>query len=192
MFVLGSEQVISERVVRRLEGAAPGRGSRARRTAPRASPARSSGSRAPRPSRTRSPSRATRRATSAGGGRARLQLRARQRVAAARRPGGRRARDARRVRPLLLTDDAVRLPKPLEEYFLSVQPGYEDDPGEAVYNRAWVLGDEDAVSVEAGPARCDSRADPGSGERPVGSGPHVSTNAQTAPRASPPSRTCAS
>ena len=39
--------------------------------------------------------------------------------------------------PLLLTDDAVRLPKPpLEEYFLSVQPGYEDDPGEAVYNRA--------------------------------------------------------
>ena len=50
--------------------------------------------------------------------------------------------------PLLLTDDAVRLPKPLEEYLLSVQPGYEDDPGEAVYNRAWVLGDEDAVSVE--------------------------------------------
>jgi ell wall binding domain 2 (CWB2) len=50
--------------------------------------------------------------------------------------------------PLLLTDDAARLPKPLEEYFLSVQPGYEDDPGEAVYNRAWVLGDEDAVSIE--------------------------------------------
>ena len=50
--------------------------------------------------------------------------------------------------PLLLTDDAARLPKPLEEYFLSVQPGYEDDPGEAVYNRAWILGDDDAVSVE--------------------------------------------
>jgi hypothetical protein len=50
--------------------------------------------------------------------------------------------------PLLLTDDAARLPKPLEEYFLSVQPGYEDDPGDAVYNRAWILGDEDAVSVE--------------------------------------------
>jgi hypothetical protein len=50
--------------------------------------------------------------------------------------------------PLVLTDDAARLPKPLEEYFLSVQPGYEDDPGEAVYNRAWILGDEDAVSVE--------------------------------------------
>ena len=50
--------------------------------------------------------------------------------------------------PLVLTDDPARLPKPLEEYFLSVQPGYEDDPGEAVYNRAWILGDDDAVSVE--------------------------------------------
>ena len=50
--------------------------------------------------------------------------------------------------PLLLTDDASRLPKPLEEYLLSVQPGYEDDPGEAVYNRAWILGDEEAMSVE--------------------------------------------
>jgi hypothetical protein len=50
--------------------------------------------------------------------------------------------------PLLLTDDSARLPKPLEDYFLSVQPGYEDDPGEAVYNRAWILGDEEAVSVE--------------------------------------------
>ena len=50
--------------------------------------------------------------------------------------------------PLLLTDDSARLPKPLEDYFLSVQPGYEDDPGEAVYNRAWILGDEEALSVE--------------------------------------------
>jgi putative cell wall-binding protein len=49
--------------------------------------------------------------------------------------------------PLLLTDDAAKLPEPLEEYFLSVQPGYEDDPGQAVYNRAWILGDDEAVSV---------------------------------------------
>jgi hypothetical protein len=49
--------------------------------------------------------------------------------------------------PLLITDDAENLPKPLENYFLSVQPGYEDDPGEAVYNRAWILGDDEAVSV---------------------------------------------
>jgi putative cell wall-binding protein len=50
--------------------------------------------------------------------------------------------------PLLLTDDAAKLPPKLEEYFLSVQPGYEDDPAQAVYNRAWVLGDDKAVSVE--------------------------------------------
>ena len=50
--------------------------------------------------------------------------------------------------PLVLTDDAARLPQKLEEYFLSVQPGYEDDPGQAVYNRAWILGDDEAVSVD--------------------------------------------
>jgi hypothetical protein len=50
--------------------------------------------------------------------------------------------------PLLLTDDAEKLPQKLEEYFLSVQPGYEDDPSQAVYNRAWILGDDKAVSVD--------------------------------------------
>jgi putative cell wall-binding protein len=50
--------------------------------------------------------------------------------------------------PLLLTDDPAKLPRALEEYFLSVQPGYEDDPAQAVYNRAWVLGDDKAISVE--------------------------------------------
>lgn len=49
--------------------------------------------------------------------------------------------------PLLLSDDAETLPPKLEEYLLSVQPGYEDNPGQAVYNRAWVLGDDKAVSV---------------------------------------------
>jgi hypothetical protein len=49
--------------------------------------------------------------------------------------------------PLLLTDNAGRLPQKLEEYFLSVQPGYEDNPGQAVYNRAWILGDDEAISV---------------------------------------------
>jgi hypothetical protein len=50
--------------------------------------------------------------------------------------------------PLLLTDDAEELPRPLEVYLLSVQPGYEDDPGQAVYNRAWILGDDKAISVD--------------------------------------------
>ena len=49
--------------------------------------------------------------------------------------------------PLLLSDDPEKLPPKLEEYLLSVQPGYEDNPGEAVYNRAWVLGDDKAISV---------------------------------------------
>jgi hypothetical protein len=50
--------------------------------------------------------------------------------------------------PLLLTDDTDQLPQPLEAYLLSVQPGYEDDPGQAVYNRAWILGDDKAISVD--------------------------------------------
>jgi hypothetical protein len=49
--------------------------------------------------------------------------------------------------PLLLTDRAETLPAPLENYLLSVQPGYEGDPGQAVYNRAWILGDEEAISL---------------------------------------------
>jgi hypothetical protein len=49
--------------------------------------------------------------------------------------------------PLLLTDDPEHLPEPLESYLLSVQPGYEGDPRDAVYNRAWILGDDTAISV---------------------------------------------
>jgi hypothetical protein len=49
--------------------------------------------------------------------------------------------------PLLLSDDADALPPKLEEYLLSVQPGYEDNPGQAVYNRAWIIGDDEAISV---------------------------------------------
>jgi len=49
--------------------------------------------------------------------------------------------------PLVLSDDPERLPPKLEEYFLSVQPGYEEDPSQSVYNRAWLLGDDKAISV---------------------------------------------
>jgi hypothetical protein len=48
--------------------------------------------------------------------------------------------------PLLLSDDPEQLPAPLETYLLSVQPGYEADPRDAVYNRAWILGDDAAIS----------------------------------------------
>ena len=51
--------------------------------------------------------------------------------------------------PLLLTDQAADLPRALESYFLSVQPGYEEDPGQAVYNRVWILGGENVVSLPA-------------------------------------------
>lgn len=49
--------------------------------------------------------------------------------------------------PLLLTDDALELPRPLRGYLLDVQPGFEDNPNRGVYNRVWVLGDQDAVSL---------------------------------------------
>jgi hypothetical protein len=51
--------------------------------------------------------------------------------------------------PLLLTDRSDKLPKPLESYLLSVQPGFEDDPGQAVFNRVWILGDDGVLSVPA-------------------------------------------
>jgi hypothetical protein len=50
--------------------------------------------------------------------------------------------------PLLLTDDAKRLPRSLESYLLDVQPGFEDDPDQGVYNRVWILGDDKAVSLD--------------------------------------------
>ena len=59
--------------------------------------------------------------------------------------------------PLLLTDQAKELPRPLEAYLQSVQPGFEDDPGQAVYNRVWILGDDDEFSVGA-QARVDQIA----------------------------------
>jgi hypothetical protein len=49
--------------------------------------------------------------------------------------------------PLLLTDDASALSAPLEKYMLSVQPGFEGDPSQAVYNRVWLLGDDKTISV---------------------------------------------
>ena len=51
--------------------------------------------------------------------------------------------------PLVLTDRAAELPRHLESYFLSIQPGFEDDPGQAVYNRVWILGDDKQLSVPA-------------------------------------------
>ncbi len=50
--------------------------------------------------------------------------------------------------PLLLTDDAVRLPAPLRGFLLDIQPGYpaDGDPVRGVYNHAWIVGDEQTIS----------------------------------------------
>ena len=50
--------------------------------------------------------------------------------------------------PLLLTDDAAALPTDLRNYLLDVKPGYTTDPTRAFYNHVWVIGDQDAISVE--------------------------------------------
>lgn len=50
--------------------------------------------------------------------------------------------------PLLLLDDAATLPSALEDYLLSIQPGYRSDPVRGVYNHGWLIGDEGAISTE--------------------------------------------
>jgi hypothetical protein len=50
--------------------------------------------------------------------------------------------------PLLLTDSADELPRPVDDYFLDVRPGFQDDPRTAVYNHVWLLGDSSAISPE--------------------------------------------
>jgi len=49
--------------------------------------------------------------------------------------------------PLLLTDDADTLPATLRGYLLDVKPGYTNDPTRAFYNHVWVIGDQEAISV---------------------------------------------
>ncbi|HET7509217.1 MAG TPA: cell wall-binding repeat-containing protein [Solirubrobacterales bacterium] len=50
--------------------------------------------------------------------------------------------------PLLLTDGADTLPAALRSYLLDVKPGYTTDPTRAFYNHVWVIGDEEAISVD--------------------------------------------
>jgi hypothetical protein len=57
--------------------------------------------------------------------------------------------------PLLLVADARKMPAPLQEYLLDIQPGFDADPVRGVYNHGWVMGDEKAVSVDV-QARLDT------------------------------------
>jgi hypothetical protein len=49
--------------------------------------------------------------------------------------------------PLLVSDDAAKLPRALQAYLLDVQPGYTRDPVRGVYNHGWIVGDEGAFSA---------------------------------------------
>jgi putative cell wall-binding protein len=51
--------------------------------------------------------------------------------------------------PMLLTDTVDRLPTDVSGYLLDVQPGYQSDPSSGVYNRVWILGDTNTVSLDA-------------------------------------------
>jgi putative cell wall binding repeat protein len=57
--------------------------------------------------------------------------------------------------PLLLLDDATRLPPVLESQLLDTQPAYRTDPVAGVYNHGWIIGPPDAISVPA-QARIDA------------------------------------
>jgi hypothetical protein len=57
--------------------------------------------------------------------------------------------------PLLLIPDAKALPDAVESYLLDIQPGYDRDPVRGVYNHGWLIGDEDAISVDV-QAKIDS------------------------------------
>jgi hypothetical protein len=49
--------------------------------------------------------------------------------------------------PLLLSGDADTLPAALRGYLLDVKPGYTNNPTRAFYNHVWVIGDQEAISV---------------------------------------------
>jgi putative cell wall-binding protein len=51
--------------------------------------------------------------------------------------------------PMLLTDSATSLPADVSNYLLDVQPGYQKDPSSGVYNRVWILGDRNTVSLQS-------------------------------------------
>jgi hypothetical protein len=49
--------------------------------------------------------------------------------------------------PLLLLERSDELPRAVESFLLDIQPGYRFDPVRGVYNHAWLMGDESAISV---------------------------------------------
>ena len=50
--------------------------------------------------------------------------------------------------PLLVLNKADKISDPLMNYLLDIQPGYESNPSSSVYNHAWLLGDESAITAK--------------------------------------------
>lgn len=57
--------------------------------------------------------------------------------------------------PLIVLGDGARLSRAVEDFLLSIQPGYDKDPVRAVYNHGWIVGDEQAISLDV-QARIDA------------------------------------
>ena len=70
--------------------------------------------------------------------------------------------------PQLLLTEGNALPAPLQDYLLDIQPGYDKDPVRGVYNHGWMIGDENAISVDV-QARIDSLLEIQSVDRGKGS-----------------------
>ena len=49
--------------------------------------------------------------------------------------------------PLLLTDEPDTIPPALQSFLRDTQPGFEDDPTRAVFNRVWIIGNSEAISI---------------------------------------------
>jgi hypothetical protein len=50
--------------------------------------------------------------------------------------------------PLLLVTEPGTVPQALQDYLLDIQPGFEQDPVRGVYNHAWLMGDESAITAD--------------------------------------------
>src|SRR5262249_14349599 len=95
----------------------------------------------------------------------------------------------------LLTNDPAQLPRPLGQYLLDVQPGYERDPVRGVYNHGWLIGDDEAISA-AQQAEIDAlleivpvqRGGAGSGNTPAQKNPK-GAGRKTTPTTTTPSKT---
>ena len=63
-------------------------------------------------------------------------------------PPARRCRRRARTARCCSSRRPRRSPRPLQDYLLDIQPGYDKDPVRGVYNHGWLMGDEAAISAD--------------------------------------------